>query len=159
MNVVSYLVWSSVASLVMVGGMRTAQSIGLSRMSLTFILGTAWSADRSRAAVAGLVIHVLSGLAFGLVYVLAFESLGRANWWIGALGGVGHAFLVLTVLIPVLPYVHPRMAYPQQGPTPTRWLQPPGLLALNYGRRTPFVILVTHAMYGAILGGFYELAH
>ncbi len=88
MNVVSYLVWGSVASLVMVGGMRTAQGIGLSRMSLTFILGTAWSADRSRAAVAGLVIHVLSGLAFGLVYVSRLrvdreEPIGGSARWAG----------------------------------------------------------------------------
>jgi hypothetical protein len=36
-------------------------------------------------------------------------------------------------------------------------LQPPGFLALNYGRRTPLVTVAAHLLYGAILGAFYRL--
>ena len=43
-------------------------------------------------------------------------------------------------------------------PTVNRVLQPPGFLALNYGRRTPFVTIVAHLLYGAIIGAFYHLA-
>jgi len=53
--------------------------------------------------------------------------------------------------------MHPRMASEQQGPTPTRQLEPPGFLALNYGRRTPLSVLLAHLVYGAILGAFYRL--
>ena len=49
------------------------------------------------------------------------------------------------------------MADELHGPTPTRWLQPPGFLALNYGRGTPLVALVAHVAYGAIIGEYYEL--
>ena len=49
------------------------------------------------------------------------------------------------------------MASEQHGPTPTRQLEPPGFLALNYGRRTPISVLVAHLVYGAILGAFYRL--
>jgi hypothetical protein len=31
-------------------------------------------------------------------------------------------------------------------------LEPPGLLALNYGAGTPVVTLVAHLVYGAVLG-------
>jgi hypothetical protein len=37
-------------------------------------------------------------------------------------------------------------------------LEPPGFLMLNYGRRTPFVTLIAHIAYGAIVGGFVSLA-
>jgi hypothetical protein len=53
--------------------------------------------------------------------------------------------------------IHPRMANEQQGPTPTRQLEPPGSLALNYGRRTPLFLVVAHLVYGVILGAFYQL--
>ena len=43
------------------------------------------------------------------------------------------------------------------GPTPNRQLQPLGFLALNYGRRTPIVTFMSHVVYGAILGAFYQL--
>lgn len=44
------------------------------------------------------------------------------------------------------------------GPTPNRLLQPPGFLGLNYGVCTPYVALAAHVLYGAIIGGMYELA-
>jgi hypothetical protein len=50
------------------------------------------------------------------------------------------------------------MASEYQGPEPTRNLEPPGFLALNYGRRTPIFSLVAHTVYGIILGAFYHLS-
>jgi hypothetical protein len=47
------------------------------------------------------------------------------------------------------------MASEDQGPEPTRNLEPPGFLALNYGRRTPLAAMLAHLVYGAVLGGFY----
>jgi hypothetical protein len=55
-------------------------------------------------------------------------------------------------MLPMLPYVHPRLASPYAGPTARRRLEPPGFLGLNYGRMTPITTLVSHAAYGAILG-------
>jgi hypothetical protein len=49
------------------------------------------------------------------------------------------------------------MASSFQGPQPTNALEPPGFMALNYGRRTPIVSLASHVVYGAILGHFYEI--
>jgi hypothetical protein len=53
--------------------------------------------------------------------------------------------------------MHPRMASEQQGPTPTEQLEPPGFMALNYGRRTPIAVILSHTVYGGILGAFYRL--
>ena len=60
--------------------------------------------------------------------------------------------------MPLLPGLHPRMVSEYYGPTPNRRLKPPGFMALNYGRQTPVVTIAAHLMYGAIIGGFYELA-
>ncbi len=153
----SYLIWGFVATLALTGGMYTAQALGLSRMSIPFMLGTAWTEDRRRAQVIGLGGHLLNGWAFALLYCWGFQELGRAAWWMGALGGLFHGFVVLAVAMPLLPYVHPNMATEHHGPTPTRWLQPPGFMALNYGRRTPLIAIAAHLVYGTILGSFYQV--
>jgi hypothetical protein len=49
------------------------------------------------------------------------------------------------------------MASEQDGPTPTRQLEPPGFMALNYGRRTPISVILSHLVYGCILGAFYRM--
>lgn len=96
--------------------------------------------------------------AFALSYALVFESWHRATWWLGAPIGLVHGMFVLVVAMPIIPGMHPRMVSEYFGPTPNRRLQPPGFLALNYGRRTPVVTLLAHLVYGAILGAFYRLA-
>jgi hypothetical protein len=53
--------------------------------------------------------------------------------------------------------LHPRMASEHHGPNPTRQLEPPGFMALNYGRPTPVATILAHLLYGAILGAFYTL--
>jgi hypothetical protein len=50
-----------------------------------------------------------------------------------------------------------RTSNEQQGPTPTKQLEPPGFMALNYGRRTPLSLILAHLVYGGILGAFYRL--
>lgn len=158
MNIGSILLWGFVGTVVLTSLMAASQGVGVSRMSIPFVLGTMVTADRDRAMLAGSVLHFLNGWMFALVYAAAFESLGRATWWLGAGGGAAHGLFVLLVGLPMLPALHPRMASEQHGPTPTRQLQPPGFLALHYGRRTPIATLAAHLVYGAILGAFYRIA-
>ena len=87
--------------------------------------------------------------------MLAFESLGRAQAWLGAAIGLIHAAFVLTAGMRILPGLHPRMASELRGPTVSRQLEPPGFLALHYGLSTPVSVLLAHAVFGAILGAFY----
>lgn len=123
-----------------------------------FMLGTVVTYHRSRAMIAGFIFHLVFGVAFGLLYALVFESWGRAVWWSGALLGLYHGLFVLVVITALLPSIHPRMAGKHHGPTPTRQLEPPGFMAINYGRRTPAVTLFAHIVYGALLGAFYVTA-
>jgi uncharacterized membrane protein YagU involved in acid resistance len=151
----SALLWGCAATVVLTTVLALAQGLGLTRLNLPYLVGTLFTAQRDRARGIGLLAQLVAGLLFALLYVAAFESWGRATWWLGAaLGGV-HALAVLAVGMALLPGLHPRMASDTRGPTPNRPLEPPGFLALNYGTRTPLVVLIAHLAYGAVLGAFY----
>jgi hypothetical protein len=71
--------------------------------------------------------------------------------------GIAHTAFILVAVLPSLPGVHPRMASDVTGPSPTKMLEPPGFLALNYGFRTPLAVLLAHIAYGTVLGAFYQV--
>lgn len=157
MNGSSILLWGFVATLALTTLSQGAQALGLSRMNIPFMLGTMITADRDRAKVVGFLVHLVNGWLFAILYAAAFQSLGMATWWLGAAIGLVHAAFVLVVGLPLLPGLHPRMVSDFAGPEPTRLLEPPGLLALNYGYRTPLAVVVAHLVYGGILGALYRL--
>jgi hypothetical protein len=157
MNMRSSGLWGFVGTVVLTGLMSASQRLGLTRMSLPYMLGTMFTPDRERAQMVGFFVHLLNGWWLALVYAAAFQSWRRASWWLGALIGLVHGLFVLVTIMPLLPGVHPRMASERQGPTPTRQLEPPGFMGLNYGARTPLTLLLAHLIYGAILGAFYRL--
>jgi hypothetical protein len=134
--------------------MLLAQLGGLSRMDLPMMLGTIFSEDVDRARVVGFFVHLVNGQVFALLYAAAFSLLDLATWWLGALFGAFHGLAALMVIVPLLPGAHRRMASERGGPRLDAVLEPPGLLALNYGRETPAVTLVAHIIYGAVLGAF-----
>ncbi|MEM5789455.1 MAG: hypothetical protein AAGU11_19250 [Syntrophobacteraceae bacterium] len=157
-NFDSILLWGFVASIVVTIIMQASQGLGITRMSLPFMLGTIFSANRDRSQIVGFFSHLLVGWFLAFIYAAAFESWQWVTWWLGMAIGLVHGSFALVLVIPVLPHVHPRMANEFEGPTVTRMLEPPGFMALNYGRRTPIVAVIAHLAFGAILGGFYRLA-
>src|SRR5438093_13518969 len=143
-----------VATVVMTGIMVAAQLAGLSRMDIPMMLGTMFVESPDLARVIGFFVHLVNGQAFALLYAAAFTLIGRATWWLGALFGLVHGLAALTVIIPLLPGIHPRMASERSGPELDAVLEPPGPLGLNYGRETFISTVAAHVAYGAILGGF-----
>lgn len=135
-----------------------SQGLGLTRMSLPYLLGTMVTGHRDRAHVVGIALHLVNGWLFSLVYVALFHALGRFGPWYGGLAGLVHGAFVLGVALPALPGLHPRMAGPTAGPTETAPLEPPGFLGRNYGVRTPLTVLLAHVVFGAVVGGFYAPA-
>jgi hypothetical protein len=132
--------------------MVAAQMTGLTRLDLPLLLGTIVTEDPDRARVAGFFIHLTIGLAFALGYAASFALLGEATWWLGGMFGLLHAAVALTLLVPLLAGVHPRIASDRAGPASTAALEPPGLLGLNYGPQTPIVATAAHLVYGIALG-------
>lgn len=157
MNVGSWLLWGFVSTVVLTAILGGSQGLGITRMNIPYLLGTMITPDRDRAKLYGILIHFVNGWIFSLIYVAAFQAWGMATWWLGAITGLVHASFVLMVGMTVLPGLHPRMASEQYGPTVVRQLEPPGFLALHYGSQTPISVLLAHAVFGMILGGFYSL--
>ncbi|HEU4545619.1 MAG TPA: hypothetical protein VFR88_04940 [Microlunatus sp.] len=147
-----WAVFGLVSTAALTAVMTSAQLAGLTRLDLPLVLGTLVTEDPDRARVAGFVIHLGVGQLFALGYTTLFSLLDQATWWLGGLLGLLHAGVALLVLLPLLPGLHPRMASHRAGPSSRAVLEPPGLLALNYGIQTPTVAVAAHLVYGSVLG-------
>lgn len=152
MDWAGWALFGLVATSVLTAVMIVAQLAGLSRLDLPLILGSIVTDDPDRARVAGFVLHLGVGQGFALGYAATFTLLDTASWWLGGLLGLLHVAIVLTVLVPLLAGIHPRMASNRAGPASTALLEPPGLLGLNYGSQTPAVAIIAHLAYGVALG-------
>jgi uncharacterized membrane protein YagU involved in acid resistance len=150
------LFWGFVASSALVAIESVAQSLGLTRLNLPLLLGTALTPDRDRARAIGVLLHIAMGWLFSLFYVVAMAFLGGPSWNHGAIIGLAHALLICVIGLQILPGIHPRMASETHGPSATRMLEPPGFMGLNYGLSTPVSVFVTHAIFGIIMGAFYR---
>ena len=144
-----------VGTIVLTTSLRASQELGWTRMDIPLLLGTVFTANRSRASVIGYAFHFVNGLLFALGYYAIFRAVGRAGWIFGAALGVVHAGFAGGALVNILlPAIHPRMGTPWTDAEETPLLEPPGFLLRNYGERTVLGNLVAHAAYGAIVGGF-----
>jgi hypothetical protein len=157
-NVGSWLIWGFAGTVVLTTVMAGAQRLGLSRMDIPYLLGTIFTPNRDRAKIYGVLVHLLNGWIFSIVYVAALHAARQFSWWSGALIGFVHGMFVLAVAVPILPGMHPRMASETHGPTVVKQLEPPGFFGRNYGIQTPLVTLAAHVIFGAIVGGFYTPA-
>ena len=155
MSIWGALVGGFAGTLVLTMTLAAASQLRLSRMDIPFLLGTAWTDDRSRARVVGYALHFLAGLVFSLAYYAAFLALGRAGWALGMLFGLVHGLFAGTTLVNVLlPAIHPRMGTSFSAANSSPLLEPPGFMLVNYGRATPVVTILAHLAYGAIVGMF-----
>jgi hypothetical protein len=153
------IVGGLVGTLVLTTVLRAASELGLTRMDIPFLLGTAFTEDRVRAKAIGYTLHFGFGLVFALVYDAVFAVIDESGFLLGALFGLVHALFAGSALVNILlPVVHRRMGtgFTAAGSAPL--LEPPGFMLLNYGRRTPLATIVAHVSYGAIVGGFVSLA-
>jgi hypothetical protein len=153
------IVWGALAggaigTVILTSGLRLAQELGITRMDMPLMLGTAFTEDRTRASVIGYVAQLATGIVFALVYAGVFAATGHAGWVFGVGLGFVHTLFSGGVLVALLPAAHPRMGTAWSDAEETPLLEPPGFMLFNYGRRTALVTLLLHLAYGAIVGGF-----
>lgn len=154
------MIWGAIVggllgTVVLTTALSAASELGLTRIDLPFLLGTAATQDRIRAKVVGYALHFVFGVLFALGYYTVFAVIDRSGIVLGALLGLIHALFAGTALVNILlPAVHPRMGtgFDAAGSAPL--LEPPGFMLVNYGRETPVAMIVSHIVYGAIVGGF-----
>jgi hypothetical protein len=159
MSVWGALAGGFVGTLVLTTALRGANELGLTRVDLPFLLGTAVTADRARAKAVGYLMHLVAGELFAIVYLAILSAIDTDGWAIGALFGFLHGIVSATALVNILlPVVHPRMGSTLSAANSSPLLEPPGFLMRNYGRGTLIATLLAHIAYGAIVGGFIELA-
>ncbi len=148
-----------VGTLVLTTLLRAGSEVGLTRMDLPFLLGTAFSADRTRAKAIGFGLHFVAGQAFAAMYYAVFSAIDESSWWLGGAFGLVHGLFAGTALVnTLLPLVHPRMGSSQSAADTSPLLEPPGFMILNYGNATPAITVITHVIYGAIVGGFTAIS-
>jgi hypothetical protein len=142
-----------VGTLVMTTIIKTATELGMTRMDLALLLGTAVTENRRKARAFGYIFHFILGVLFAEAYGEFFQIIGRSSWTIGALLGALQAIFTATVLVNVLlPAVHPRIATSDTAANEIALIEPPGFLMLNYGRPTFLVTLAAHLAFGACVG-------
>jgi hypothetical protein len=158
MSVTGALAGGFVGTLVLTTALRTANELGLTRVDLPFLLGTAVTGDRARAKAIGYLLHLVAGEMFALIYCGIFTAIDTSGWALGALLGLLHGIVSATALVNILlPVVHPRMGSTLSAADSHPLLEPPGFLLRNYGRGTPIATLLAHVAYGAIVGGFASM--
>ena len=150
-------IWGLAATVAMTGILQAANGLGLSRLSIPFLAGTVFTADRRTATVIGFLFYVIGGWIFAFLYFVFFASIGVFSWWLGAVLGFLHGLFLLVALLPVLPFLHPRMASSYDAPAARPQLEPPGFLGQHYGSGTPLTVLAAQSVYGAALGALPQI--
>jgi hypothetical protein len=69
-----------VGTLVLTTTLRAANELGLTRVDLPFLLGTAVTGDRARAKAIGYLMHFLAGALFALVYLAVLSAIDTSGW-------------------------------------------------------------------------------
>lgn len=138
------------------------------KMNLLLLLGTMVVPVGAAAYAAGLMIHGMMSVAFGLVHGGILEAVGvesvGAGIGVGVIFGLAHAVIV-GVVLGMMPLMHPRIRplerklLPAMGvfsPAPDEeLLDPPGFFGLNYPPLTVVGFFMLHIMYGIIVGAVY----
>lgn len=110
MTLAAALVWGFGGAVVLTTILAGAKGLGWTRMSLPWLLGAMFTADRNRAFALGLAIHLANGCLFALVYAAAFGAAGGGSVALGAAIGLAHGLFVATAGLLALPAFHPDRA-------------------------------------------------
>lgn len=124
------------------------------KMDMPMTLGTMLLPKGTAAWAVGLMMHLMMGIVFFIIYAALFKVFGIhsaiAAW--SALFGVVHA-LVAGTAFGMMPALHPRMA---TGPaSPPDSVPAPGILGINMGAMGPMAVIAVHAIYGLVAGSLY----
>lgn len=88
--------------------MYIAPRMGMPKMDMPRMLGTMFISKEGSATALGMVIHLMMGAIFAIIYAWLWSlGLGSATWWWGLIFGAVHG-IVAVVMMPVMLRMHPR---------------------------------------------------
>lgn len=124
------------------------------QMDMPTTLGTMVFPKGPIAWVAGLMMHLMLGVVFFIVYAALFRGFDihtSVAGWSVLFGGV-HAMLA-GMAFGMMPMLHPRMvASPVSLPGA---IPAPGFFGVKLGAMAPMAIVAVHALYGVVGGAIY----
>lgn len=142
-----------VGTIAMTVGMYMGSMMGM-EMDMPMTLGTMFFPKGAAAWVVGLMMHLMMGVVFFIIYAALFTAFGIESGIIGwsALFGAIHA-LMAGAAFGMMPSVHPRMATePKSSP---RTVSAPGYFGVKLGMMGPAALIVVHVIYGVVAGAIY----
>lgn len=107
--------------------------------------------DNPALVVVGLMLHVMMGVVFAIIYAVLFDLFNiDPSWLWGAIFGGAHG-IIAGMAMGMMPMVHPRMG-------PDKPLAAPGMFGRNLGAMVPVGFILLHIIFGAVVGGLYSPA-
>lgn len=142
------IIWGVVATLAFTLFGMMGKAVGMTRMDLLDLLGSAVApAGTSAARAAGALIHHTNGALLAIAWAYGVALLGwPANWLTGIVWGAVLWVLAL-LMLSTMGAAHPAIRRGEQ--------DDPGLAATNFGAMTPVGSLIGHLVYGLVLGLTY----
>jgi hypothetical protein len=137
MNVLGAIVAGLAATGVMTVMMYIAPRMGMPKMDMPRMLGTMFTSKEGTATALGMVIHLMMGAIFAIIYAWLWSlGLGSATWGWGLIFGAVHG-IVAAMMMPVMLRMHPR---------------PPDM---SFGGLAIVGVLMAHLIYGLVVALVY----
>lgn len=126
------------------------------RMDMPMMLGTMILPKGPAAWAVGLMMHLMMGAIFFVVYALLFDALSIESGIVGwsAIFGLVHG-TVAGMAMGMMPVMHPRMAT-ANGSLADDLVPNPGMFAASFGLMGPMALLALHLIFGVVGGLVYN---
>jgi magnesium-transporting ATPase (P-type) len=148
----SLALWAGLAGgIVMWMMMALARMMGLVDARMIAYEGCMITKSDSGAGtwIAGMAMHLILSVLIAFAYAWAFEAIwGEAGWFYGAINGVVH-WLIGGMVLPMMDGMNPCVKDGR--------MKGLGLFGKNYGGMMVVGFLMSHLVYGAIVGWIYRV--
>ncbi|MEX2229982.1 MAG: hypothetical protein WEB13_10140 [Dehalococcoidia bacterium] len=146
-----------IGTVVMTAIMYGAAMMGM-KMDMPMMLGTMLMPRGTAAWLVGVMVHLMMGAIFFVVYAALFDAFAIESGIVGwaALFGAVHG-VIAGMALGMMPMMHPRLETTPAGggPPSSGGVPAPGIFARNLGPIGPVAIIVLHVVFGAVAGVVY----
>ncbi len=127
---------------------------GGSQLDIPYLVGSYFVdiANKAKVYAAGIILHIIIGGIWGMLYILTIAGLGiQPEWAVGFLWGFAQGIIV-GVMMGTITQSHPYMGDGKAIPDP-------GILGSNWSNAMPYLILGIHVIFGVVTLYTYQLLY